>query len=83
VVDLPFFSDYVDRRRQVLVQDSTGTSPGRRATMIGALLHAPGIFIDSQSLIGDGVFLDLAMVEARLSSGVRRRGARVGRRPLA
>jgi hypothetical protein len=27
VVDLPFFSDFVDGRRWVLVQDSTGTSP--------------------------------------------------------
>jgi hypothetical protein len=65
VLDLPFFSDFIDRRRQVLVQDSTGTSPGRRATTIGALLCLAGMFTDSQSLISDGVFLDLAMVEAR------------------
>ena len=31
VVDLPFLSDFVDGRRQILVQDITGTSPGRRA----------------------------------------------------
>jgi hypothetical protein len=27
VVDLPFFSDFIDGRRRVLVQDSTGISP--------------------------------------------------------
>jgi hypothetical protein len=29
------------------------------------LLHASGLFIDSQSLVGNGIFLDLEMVEAR------------------
>jgi hypothetical protein len=48
-----------------LVQDSTGTSPGRRDTTICVSLLAAGLFIDSQSLIGDGAFLDLAMVETR------------------
>jgi hypothetical protein len=33
VVDLSFFSDFVDRRRWVLVQDSMGTSPGRHMTI--------------------------------------------------
>jgi hypothetical protein len=28
VVDLPFFSDFVDGRRHNLIQDSTGMSPG-------------------------------------------------------
>jgi hypothetical protein len=65
VVDLSFFSDFVDWRRRVLVQDSTETSPGRRATTTCALLRAAGLFIDSQSLVGDGAFLNLAMVEAR------------------
>ena len=60
-----FLSDFVDGRRQILVQDSTGTSPGRRATTTCALLRAAGLFIDSQSLVGDGAFSDLAMVEAR------------------
>jgi hypothetical protein len=35
--------------------------------MTCAFLHAAGLFIDSPSLVGDGIFLDLAMVEARLS----------------
>jgi hypothetical protein len=48
-----------------LVQDSIGTSPGRRATTTCASLHAAGLFIDSQSLFGDGAFSDLALVEAR------------------
>jgi hypothetical protein len=30
-----------------------------------ALLLVAGLFIDSQSLVGDGVSFDLAMVEAR------------------
>jgi hypothetical protein len=49
----------------MLVQDSTGTFPGRHATMTCASLRAAGLFIDSQSLFGDGAFSDLAMVEAR------------------
>jgi hypothetical protein len=32
VVDLSFFSNFVDGGRRVLAQDSTGTSPSRRAT---------------------------------------------------
>jgi hypothetical protein len=28
VVNLSFFSDFIDGRKRVLVQDSTGTSPG-------------------------------------------------------
>jgi hypothetical protein len=56
VVDLSFFSD--------LVQDNTGTSPGRRATSTCGSLLAAGLFIDSQSLVGDGSLLDLNMVEA-------------------
>jgi hypothetical protein len=62
---LPFFLDFIDGRQRVLVQDSTETSHGRRATAICAFLHAAGLFIDSQSLVGDGAFLDLAMMEAR------------------
>jgi hypothetical protein len=65
VVDMPFFSDFVDGRRRILVEDSTGTSPGRRATATCASLVAADLFIDSQSLVGDGAFLDLAKVEAR------------------
>lgn len=65
MVDMPFFSDFVDVRRRILVQDSTGTSPGRRATVTCASLLAAGLFINLQSLVGDGAFLDLAMVEAR------------------
>jgi hypothetical protein len=41
------------------------------------------MFIDSQSLIGDDVFLDLAMVEARHFFGVRFGGVGVEQRPLA
>jgi hypothetical protein len=59
VGDLSFFLDFIDGRRRVLVQDSTGTSPDRRA------IATCGLFIDSQSLIGDCAFLYLAMVEAR------------------
>jgi hypothetical protein len=40
MVDLLFFSDFVDGRRRILVQDSTGTSPDRRATTTCALLRA-------------------------------------------
>jgi hypothetical protein len=40
------------------------------------------LFIDTQSLIGDGVLLDLTMIKAQ-PSGVRLDGARVGRRLLA
>jgi hypothetical protein len=65
VVDLSFFCDFLEGRWRILVQDNTGTSPGRRATATSALLRAAGLFIDSQSLVGDGVCLDLAMVEAR------------------
>jgi hypothetical protein len=65
MVDLSFFFDFVDGRQRILVQDSMGTSPGRRATVTCALLHTAGLFIGSQSLIGDGALLDLAMVEAR------------------
>jgi hypothetical protein len=65
VLDLSFFSDFVDGRQHILVQDSTGTSPGRRATTTCASFHAAGLFIDSQSLCGDGAFSDLAMMEAR------------------
>jgi hypothetical protein len=37
----------------------------RHATSTCALLLAAGLFIDLQSLVGDGAFLNLAMVEAR------------------
>jgi hypothetical protein len=62
VGDLPFFLDFVDGKRRVLVQDIMGTSPGRRATTTCALPRAADLFIDSQSLVGDGAFLDLARV---------------------
>jgi hypothetical protein len=66
VVDLSFFSDFVDGRQRILVQDNTyGDIPSRHATATCALLRAAGMFIDSQSLVGDGVFLDLALVEAQ------------------
>jgi hypothetical protein len=43
-----------------------------------------GLFIGSQSLVGDGASLDLVMVEARGASfNVRLGGVRVWRRPLA
>jgi hypothetical protein len=65
VVDLSSFPDFVDGMRRSLVQDSTGTFPDRRATATCASLHAAGLFIDSQSLVGDGASSDLTMVEAR------------------
>jgi hypothetical protein len=37
----------------------------RRATATCALLLAAGLFMDSQSLVGDGALLNLEMVEAR------------------
>ena len=48
-----------------------------------AQLIAAGLLIDSQSLVGDGAFSDLAMMEARrlFRRSSWRRG--VGRRPLA
>jgi hypothetical protein len=52
-------------RQWILVRDNTRTSPGRRATTICALLRSASMFIDSQSLVGNGVCLDPTMVEAR------------------
>jgi hypothetical protein len=46
VLDLSFFSDSVDGRQHILVQDSTGMSPSRCATTTCASLHAAGLFID-------------------------------------
>jgi hypothetical protein len=40
VVDLSFFFDFVDGRRQVLFQDSTGISLDRRATLTWVSLRA-------------------------------------------
>jgi hypothetical protein len=65
VVDLSLFSYFMGGMRWFLVQGSTGTSPGQLATATCASLLAAGLFIDSQSLVGDGAFLDLAMEEAR------------------
>jgi hypothetical protein len=65
VVDLSLFSYSIDGRRRVLIQDSAGTSPNRRDTTICVLLRATCLFIDSYSLVGDGAFLNLAMVEVR------------------
>jgi hypothetical protein len=65
VVDLSLFPDFIGGMRWFLFQGSTGTSPGRHATTTYASLLAAGLFIDSQSLIGDGAFLDLAMEEVR------------------
>jgi hypothetical protein len=83
VVDLSFFSDFVDGRLQILVQDSTGMFLGRRATSICVSLHAAGLFIDSQSLFGDGAFSDLAWWRLNVSFGICLDDAGVGRRPLA
>jgi hypothetical protein len=82
VVDLPFFSDFIDVRRQDPRQH--GNVPDRRATSTCASLRTTGLFIDSQSLVGYGAFSDFAMQWWRLdvSSGVRLDGAGVGRRPL-
>jgi hypothetical protein len=67
MVDLSFFFTFIDGRRQILVQDNTGRSldPGQRATTTYASLRVAGLFIDSQSLVDDGAFSDLAMVEAQ------------------
>jgi hypothetical protein len=65
VVDLSFFPDFIDEIRWILVQDSTGMSPARRAISICVLLLAVSLFIDSQSLVGDSASLDQAMVETR------------------
>jgi hypothetical protein len=65
VVDLSFFPYFMGGMWWFLVQGSTGMFPGQRATSTCALLLAAGLFIDSQSLVGDGAFLDLAMEEAR------------------
>jgi hypothetical protein len=53
-VDLSLFLDFLDRMRRIEVQGSTGTSPSQRATMTYASLLAMGLFINSQSLVGDG-----------------------------
>jgi hypothetical protein len=65
VEDLALFPDFVDGMQWIWIQDSTGTSPGRRATATCASLFAACLFIDLQSLFGDGAFLDLPIVEAR------------------
>jgi hypothetical protein len=65
VMDLPFFPNFIHGRRQILVQDSMETFPDRRATATSASLRAVGLFIDSQSLVRDGTFSNLAMIEAR------------------
>jgi hypothetical protein len=54
VVDLSFFPDFIDGRRQILVQDSTGMSLDRRATVTCVSLRVADLFIDSQSLVGNG-----------------------------
>jgi hypothetical protein len=64
VMDLSFLLDFVKGMQWILVQDSTGTFSGRRATLTCALLLAAGLFIDSQSLVGDGASSDCAMVES-------------------
>jgi hypothetical protein len=65
VVDLSIFPDFVDMMPWILVQDGIGIFPGRRATTTCALLLAAGLFIDSQSLVGENGSLDLAMMKAR------------------
>jgi hypothetical protein len=40
VVDLALFPDFIDGMRQILVQDSTGTTPDQRAKVKCALLLA-------------------------------------------
>jgi hypothetical protein len=42
-----------------------GMSPDRRATPTRVSLHTAVLFIDSQSLFGDGAFSDLTLVEVR------------------
>jgi hypothetical protein len=49
-----------------VVQDNMGTSRGRRATATRDSLLAAGLFIDSQTLVGDGALLDFGLVEAQL-----------------
>jgi hypothetical protein len=81
VEDLALFPDFVDGMWWIWIQDSTGTSPGRRATATCASLFAAGLFIDLQSLFGDGAFLDLSW-RFDVSSN-RRLGVGEGwRRPL-
>jgi hypothetical protein len=65
VVDLSLFPDFIDGMRQILVQDSMVTSLDCRVTTTCASLLAAGLFIGSQSLVGDGASSDQAMVEAR------------------
>jgi hypothetical protein len=52
-----FFLNFVDGMPRILVQDSMGMSPSEVA--------CSSLFIKSQSLVGDGGLLDLAMVKAR------------------
>jgi hypothetical protein len=84
VVELSSFPDIVDGMRRFLVQDSTGTFPGRRAITPCASLRVAGLFIESQSAL-------LAMVLLRIwqwwrlgdSFNVRLGGFGDWRRPLA
>jgi hypothetical protein len=45
VVDLSFFSDFVDGRRWILVQDNTGTSLGRHAILWYCVCNVVAIFL--------------------------------------
>jgi hypothetical protein len=57
--------------------------PGRHATSTCAPLRAAGLFIDSQSFVGDDIPLDLVMVEPQRLFQRRLGGVGFWRRPLA
>ncbi|KAK1615382.1 hypothetical protein QYE76_020899 [Lolium multiflorum] len=72
VVVMSFFFDFIDGRRRILVQDSTGTSLGRRATTCASLLACSSTHKASLAMVlfgscnGGGSASLLAFVSAAL-----------------
>jgi hypothetical protein len=60
-----------------------GEGDFRSFTETCALLLATGLFIDSHSLVGGRTYLDLPMMETRISPGLSLGGDGDGRRPFA
>jgi hypothetical protein len=83
VVDLLFFSDFVDERRRILVQDSTETSPGRRATATCASLRAAACSLNHKALLAIVFSWIWQWWRLGFPSGVHLSGAEVRWRPLA
>jgi hypothetical protein len=64
VVDLSLFSDFVVGCSSSWPEAVRG-APGQNTTVTCASLLAAGLFINSQSFVTDGAYLDLSIVEAQ------------------